>query len=444
MKNKHKKKSKCKHDSAVNILAQISIRLIETEELSRWNDLVDKHHYLNSNLVGPQLRYIAEVDGEWLVLLSIGQAAFHLADRDQFIGWNDIQRGRRLKFIAQNNRLVVLSDPKKHPNLVSKVMKLMTRRVSRDWEKQYGNPLFALETFVDRQYFLGTCYRASGWTLLGQTKGFGRARQDFYQKHDRPKEIYFRILKHSGMKLLLRENLPDELKEFETEYRRCSYSASELRSLFDLFTEVKDPRDRRGRRYPLQTMLAIIAMATAAGMKGHRAIASYASYLTPKQLQILRCPKSPETGEYRSPKETCIRELMYHVSSEELEHILAEWMQGVDPAERPNIAIDGKTIKGTAKRDENGKKIEQLHLVMACTHDGRMIAQESVDKKENEIVAVPRLLERMPPLYGVTITGDAMNAQQDISHMIVFKKGGTTCGGLKTINQPYEQNLSNC
>lgn len=394
--------------------------------------------------MGPQLRYIAEVKGEWLVLLSIGQAAIHLADRDQFIGWSDIQRGRRLKFIAQNNRLVVLSDPQKYPNLVSRVMKLMTRRVSRDWENKYGNPIFALETFVDRQYFLGTCYRASGWALLGQTKGFGRARQDFYQQHDRPKEIYFRVLKRSGMKLLLRENLPDKIKAFETEYRRCSYSASELRSLFELFTKVKDPRDRRGRRYPLQTMLVIIAMGTAAGMKGHRAIASFSSYLTQDQRRILRCPKSPKTGEYRSPRETCIRELMYNVSSEEIEDVLAEWMQRQDPAKRPNIAIDGKTVKGTAKRDKDGKKIEQLHLVMACTHDGRMIAQESVDKKENEIVAAPRLLERIGPLYGATVTGDAMNAQQDLSHKIVFEKGGTTCGGSKTINQPYEQKLSSC
>ena len=444
MKREQKKKQKWEYYPDAAALTKVRIRLIEPKELPRWNELVDKHHYLSSKLVGPQLRYVAEVDEEWVVLLSIGQAAIHLADRDQFIGWNDVQRGRRLKFIGQNNRLVVLSDPNKYPNLVSRVMKLMTRRVSRDWENQYDNPLFALETFVNRQYFLGTCYRASGWNLLGKTKGFSRARQDFYEKHDQPKEIYFRVLKRSGMKLLLRENLPEKLKEFETQYRRCSHSAAELRSLFDLFTKVKDPRDRRGRRYPLQTMLAIIAMATAAGMKGHRAIASFASYLTQKQLQILRCPKSPKTGEYRSPRETCIRELMYHVSSEEIENILAEWMQRLDPAERPNIAIDGKTIKGTARRDENGKKIEQLHLVMACTHDGRMIAQESVDKKENEIVAVPRILERIPPLYGATITGDAMNAQQNISHIIVFEKGGTTCGGSRTTNQQYEPNLSNC
>ena len=51
---------------------------------------------------------MAELDGEWVVLMSIGRVAVHLEDRDRHIGWDDIQRGRRLKFIGQNNRWVVL------------------------------------------------------------------------------------------------------------------------------------------------------------------------------------------------------------------------------------------------------------------------------------------------------------------------------------------------
>ena len=175
--------------------------------------------------------------------------------------------------------------------------------------------------------------------------------------------------------------------------------------------------------------LTIIAMATACGMKGHRAIASFASHLTPTQRRVLRCPKDKHTGEYRSPKETCIRELLYAVSSRQIEDHLAEWMQRMDPAQRPNIALDGKTVKGTAKRDADGQKIEQLHLVMACTHDGRMLLQESVDKKENEIVAVRKILDRMPPLRGAVITGDAINTQQEFAHTIVWEKGGIISGG---------------
>ena len=99
------------------VLARVRVRLMKKGELQRWNEWVDQHHYLNSRLVGPQLRYVAELDGEWVVLMSIGGAAIHLEDQDRHIGWDDIQRGRRLKFIGQNNRLVVLADPQRYPNL---------------------------------------------------------------------------------------------------------------------------------------------------------------------------------------------------------------------------------------------------------------------------------------------------------------------------------------
>ena len=90
---------------------------MEKGELQRWNEGVDQHHYLSSRLVGPQLRYVAELEGDWVILMSIGGTAVHLEDRDRHIGWDDIQQGRRLKFIGQNNRLVVLADPQRYPNL---------------------------------------------------------------------------------------------------------------------------------------------------------------------------------------------------------------------------------------------------------------------------------------------------------------------------------------
>jgi len=31
-----------------------------------------------------------------------------------------------------------------------------------------------IETFVDKQKFSGTCYKASNWTYIGDTKGLGK------------------------------------------------------------------------------------------------------------------------------------------------------------------------------------------------------------------------------------------------------------------------------
>jgi predicted transposase YbfD/YdcC len=64
---------------------------------------------------------------------------------------------------------------------------------------------------------------------------------------------------------------------------------------------------------------------------------------------------------------------------------------------------------------------------MACTHKhARLLAQEPIDVKENEIVAVKRLLLNMPSLEGAVVTGDAMNTQPEIARLVVQEKGGST------------------
>jgi hypothetical protein len=50
----------------------------------------------------------------------------------------------------------------------------MTRRLSDDWQRLYGHPIYFVETFIDPQRFRGTCYRAANWTLLGLTTGRGK------------------------------------------------------------------------------------------------------------------------------------------------------------------------------------------------------------------------------------------------------------------------------
>ncbi|RXL46435.1 DUF4338 domain-containing protein, partial [Citrobacter sp. AAK_AS5] len=76
----------------------------------------------------------------------------------------------------------------------SKVMKRVLRRLSEDWQQAYGHGVLIAETLVDPSRFQGTAYKASGWTLLGKTQGFERSRQDFYQAHDRPKQLWVREL----------------------------------------------------------------------------------------------------------------------------------------------------------------------------------------------------------------------------------------------------------
>ncbi|MDA1277600.1 MAG: DUF4338 domain-containing protein, partial [Verrucomicrobia bacterium] len=91
-----------------------TVRLVRAVEADRWNRLVEKHHYLkNASMVGESLRYVAEQDGQWVALLGWSSAVFHVQARDQFIGWNAIQRQRRRHLLACNARFVLLGPKRK-------------------------------------------------------------------------------------------------------------------------------------------------------------------------------------------------------------------------------------------------------------------------------------------------------------------------------------------
>ena len=47
--------------------------------------------------------------------------------------------------------------------LASKILALNAKRISDDWLKVYHHPLFLLETFVEKDRFKGTCYKAANW-----------------------------------------------------------------------------------------------------------------------------------------------------------------------------------------------------------------------------------------------------------------------------------------
>jgi hypothetical protein len=81
----------------------------------------------------------------------------------------------------------------REPNLASRILALNLRRLSRDWELYHGHPILLAETFVDSARFRGICYRAAGWQLLGQTRGFAK-RHRHYWHHGQPKWVFVRPL----------------------------------------------------------------------------------------------------------------------------------------------------------------------------------------------------------------------------------------------------------
>ena len=168
-----------------------------------WNNLMACHHYLGYvPLPGAQVRYlIYSQHQQLLAALGFGAAAWKIAHRDNWIGWNAEIRSHNLNYIVNNNRFLVLPHVNVR-NLASKILAIVAHRIADDWQKRYGYRVFLMETFVECDRFRGTCYRAANWQFLGKTRG--RGKMDRYSRYELPvKDIYvYPLIKEWKNKLL--------------------------------------------------------------------------------------------------------------------------------------------------------------------------------------------------------------------------------------------------
>jgi hypothetical protein len=400
------------------LLAGLEIELLlEREQQKQWNKLINQRHYLrNATLVGEQLRYVVSYQGQWLALLGWSAPAWHLEARDSWINWSMDQRRTRLHLLAQNSRFLILADRTQFPNLGTRSMKLCLDRLSSDWQKQYHHPVLAVESFVDAQLFRGTIYKASNWTLLGPTAGFGRVAEDYYVRHQRPKQLWVRALDAQALEWLRSQTLPEHLQAFEkTLSVRCEHSPEQLRSLRERFAAVKEFRKGQGKRHRIANVLAIAACAKMSGViGGYSGIAAYARNLTRPQRRALHCWHNPKTGEYEVPSESCILRVLQGVDPKQAEAVTLAWQDDVlGPNTDPLVAIDGKTVRHSG-----------VHLVGAISLPShRCLGVEPVADKSNEIPAAQELIERAPILPGQMVSLDAMHTQQETVAQILYDKG---------------------
>src|SRR5208337_732759 len=283
------------------VLHQVRVRLIVEEERARFDELLERDHYLHSARLGGQsLRYVAEVGGQWVALIAFSGAAPHTKAREQKIRWTPRQRARRLAFVVNNSRFLVLPERQRYPNLASRVLGLCLKGLSADWQEHWGHPVILVESYVDESQYRGTCYRACGFEAVGLTAGYGRSSRDFYQEHGQPKQLYLRELRPRAMSILRHGRLPADLAGHEERVNGpCPLRANQLSSLLEVFGQFKNGRRGHGLRHPQPFVLASAAVAMLLGAGGYQAFEDECSKLTQRQLRALGCRQDPKTGRYR-------------------------------------------------------------------------------------------------------------------------------------------------
>jgi hypothetical protein len=150
--------------------------------------LLERYHYLGyTYTIGENLRYIAQDQrGRTLAVAVWGSAALKVKPRDQWIGWDERARLKRLSLVVNNTRYLILPWVRV-PHLASHLLGRMTRRISADWQERYGHPVVLAETFVQVDRYPGTCYRAANWQAVGLTTG--RTRRDRFTTIQTPKKL---------------------------------------------------------------------------------------------------------------------------------------------------------------------------------------------------------------------------------------------------------------
>ncbi len=167
-----------------------------------FNSLLKKYHYLSFNrTVGESMKYIIKDSfGNPLGCMLFGAPAWKLQARDLFLEWSQNIRKENLCYLTNNTRFLILPWIKL-PNLASFILSKCLKRLNRDWQMRYGHKIYIVETFVDKNLYLGTCYKASNWLLIGETKG--RGRQDRFSEHKvSVKDIYLYPLKKNYIQAL--------------------------------------------------------------------------------------------------------------------------------------------------------------------------------------------------------------------------------------------------
>lgn len=407
------------------------IRVVPLTELAdqrRLQVLLRRHHYLGSiKPVGERMFYAAvDSTGRWLAVLVFCAAAKHLKARDQWIGWSQSQRDRRLSLVVNNCRFLVLPKARRR-NLGSRVLRLTLDRLGGDWQLRYGHPVLVAETFVDPEQFQGTVYTAQGWQELGLTDGCGRHRRDYYVEHDKPKRLFVRELSRGARRSLQAEHLKPALASVEKKAgARCYLKSAEMHALTEHFRQLPDYRGRT-ESYPVFSLVTLMLVALLCDApRGQKDLAKLARRLTQAQRRALGIRPSPD-GFFPAPSQSTFSRLLAHLEAKALNALLLQIQAKVrgEPPLDELILVDGKEPRHGPGDAILGAVTVPGQFYLGCA---------LVDTKTNEIPVARELFGTLD-LAGRTVSMDALHTQDRTARELVLEHGAHYLLTVKD-NQP--------
>jgi len=420
-----------KNKKAIDV-NRITVKPATTKsDVEEIKELLDNYHPLGCNRAkGQRMYYVASHGQDWVAVMIFDGAVWRNKMREQEIGWSNVQREGRLKHIANNSRFLVGPGYEGVPNLSSKILHLVTERISQDWLRRYGVPILALETYVDPQHNnnQGTCYTAAGWSNLGISTGY----QAFGKERTHGK-LYFLKPLHTNSYAALRSDIPHALMTGVKQVAGESNNNFVLDALkFDMnslqksLAGVTDPRSQHGVRYRFIPLLSLCIAAAMSGQTQYRQMADW-----------IRAIPAPDRARFglrgdTTPSETTIGNLLRAIDPTQLSSVLTTWLQKTYPR-RDNyqrIVLDGKALRATAA--EASKQVGFLNVFAADL--GIVIDQLPCSKGGGEKTSAKQFVDSQNDLEGKIILADAIHTDGVLIDKLQ-KKTLRTSSLLKIITQ---------
>lgn len=177
-----------------------------------------------------------------------------------------------------------------------------------------------------------------------------------------------------------------------------------------IFDEIIDERELGKVIHDLQEILIISFFAVLSGAEDYEAIAEYGIQKEEFLLQFLNL----EGG---LPSSSTFARVFRHLNASALNDCLKKNVeQVIELKEKYLLNIDGKVLRGTAKK---GKRNSGICVISTwATDDNLVLGQLKADAKSNEKTAIPKLLNQLD-LKNSIVTIDAIATTNKIAKQIV-------------------------
>lgn len=396
----------------------------QRQQIAQW---LEAEHFLgNFQPVGHTLFQVVEEADQPVAVLVWAASAYHLKDREAWIGWDALTCSHRRNLIVNNVRFLVREEHRR-PNLPGQALAQALRVLSSQWQEAFGYQPLLAETFTDPEPHAGTCYKAAGWEPVGMTQGCARHRADFYVPHQRPKRLWLYPLHPQAKARLCAPVLAPEHAAGQRTGggARAPLKTKQLESLAQAFHHVPDPRVRDGRQYPLWAILTVIALGLLLGRKHLAQILRDGQRLSQAQRRQIGFRRRRGTQFVPTPCYNVYREVLHRIDLNDLAEVLTHWLCAHRDQLPATLAYDGKTI-----RDRLG-----LIVTLLDVEEGVPVAVAAEPRGKGHEMTCARQLLASLPLENQTTIADSLHTNTENAYDIVTQKGGDYIEALKD-NQP--------